>query len=390
MGSTPQDSWTGVGSLSEERLPPYEDLANRSLKIDPLAPASPLQVAVNAFLRTSSEVLPVVEGASFAGVLWRENIEKALLSGMDRNAPVESLVEPAPLVFSPGVSVGEAWEALRSAPRSVGIVVDEEGRYVGVVDAFSLSSEFIPALRLPTIGGLATPLGVYLSTGYVSAGAGRLGLILAGVVLAVFAGVSLGVSYGLVVWGLEVLGLSVGEEWREMAIALLSFALFLVLLRLSPLSGVHGAEHMVVHALERGEALVPESVRRMPREHPRCGTNIMSAIVVFVILFTFLAERTGVPGALLAFIATILLWRRVGWFLQHWFTTKTPSRPQVENGIAVGVELLDKLRRAGYREVDFLEKLSYSGLPWVLLGASVAGGVLWLLVRGMGGVLRVF
>jgi uncharacterized protein YqhQ len=45
----------------------------------------------------------------------------------------------------------------------------------------------------------------------------------------------------------------------------------------------------VVHAIERGEPLLAESVRAMPRVHPRCGTNIVAAAFLATTVYTALA-----------------------------------------------------------------------------------------------------
>lgn len=46
----------------------------------------------------------------------------------------------------------------------------------------------------------------------------------------------------------------------------------------------HGAEHKVVHAYERKAELSPESVRRFPNLHPRCGTSFLLFVMVVSIL----------------------------------------------------------------------------------------------------------
>ena len=51
----------------------------------------------------------------------------------------------------------------------------------------------------------------------------------------------------------------------------------------------HGAEHMTVHAQERGDPLVIEAIRKYSPAHPRCGTAFLLtvmvvAIVVFVVV----------------------------------------------------------------------------------------------------------
>lgn len=50
----------------------------------------------------------------------------------------------------------------------------------------------------------------------------------------------------------------------------------------------HGAEHMTVHAQERGDSLDVESVRKYATAHPRCGTAFLLVVmVVAVVAFVF-------------------------------------------------------------------------------------------------------
>lgn len=48
--------------------------------------------------------------------------------------------------------------------------------------------------------------------------------------------------------------------------------------------GYHGAEHKTIHAYEANVPLTPESARRFPIEHPRCGTAFLLTVVVVSIL----------------------------------------------------------------------------------------------------------
>jgi uncharacterized protein YqhQ len=53
----------------------------------------------------------------------------------------------------------------------------------------------------------------------------------------------------------------------------------------------HGAEHMTIHALEAGEPLRPEYVRRHPTAHPRCGTEFLVVVILLSILAFSLVGR---------------------------------------------------------------------------------------------------
>jgi uncharacterized protein YqhQ len=76
-------------------------------------------------------------------------------------------------------------------------------------------------------------------------------------------------------------------------------AIFLgYLLLISRLSDVrrtfqyHGAEHMSIHALENGDPLVVEKVRRYPTAHPRCGTEFLVVVIIIsIIAFSIVGKQ---------------------------------------------------------------------------------------------------
>lgn len=60
----------------------------------------------------------------------------------------------------------------------------------------------------------------------------------------------------------------------------------------------HGAEHMTIHAYERGEPLERARIEAYPTAHPRCGTAFLLFVVfVSIVAFAFV-ERTNVVVAL--------------------------------------------------------------------------------------------
>jgi uncharacterized protein YqhQ len=53
----------------------------------------------------------------------------------------------------------------------------------------------------------------------------------------------------------------------------------------------HGAEHKTINALEAGEELTPERVRRFSLIHPRCGTAfLLWVMVIAIFVFAFLGQ----------------------------------------------------------------------------------------------------
>ena len=62
----------------------------------------------------------------------------------------------------------------------------------------------------------------------------------------------------------------------------------------------HAAEHMAVHALEQGRELSVQAVRRLPKEHPRCGTSFLLTLVVVAALVFLLVGAAGPPWWIVA------------------------------------------------------------------------------------------
>ncbi len=57
----------------------------------------------------------------------------------------------------------------------------------------------------------------------------------------------------------------------------------------------HGAEHKTINAYEAGAPLTPESIKRFPLEHPRCGTAFLLTVTVISTLFHALIGRPRFP-----------------------------------------------------------------------------------------------
>jgi uncharacterized protein YqhQ len=66
----------------------------------------------------------------------------------------------------------------------------------------------------------------------------------------------------------------------------------------------HGAEHKTINAYESGAPLTPESVKRFPLEHPRCGTAFLLTVMI---ISTLVHSLLGRPPFLLLLITRLLL-----------------------------------------------------------------------------------
>jgi uncharacterized protein YqhQ len=61
----------------------------------------------------------------------------------------------------------------------------------------------------------------------------------------------------------------------------------------------HGAEHMTIHALEAGDPLVPDEIRKYPTAHPRCGTEFL-VVVIALSIFAFALVGKQSPVVMVA------------------------------------------------------------------------------------------
>lgn len=57
----------------------------------------------------------------------------------------------------------------------------------------------------------------------------------------------------------------------------------------------HGAEHMTIHALEAGDPLTVDAVRKYPTAHPRCGTEFLVVVILVSIVVFSVVGRQAIP-----------------------------------------------------------------------------------------------
>lgn len=92
-----------------------------------------------------------------------------------------------------------------------------------------------------------------------------------------------------------VLGSDFASNIAEGVIRMALFVGYIVLIgRMKDIKRVfmyHGAEHMTVHAQERGDPLELEHIRKYSTAHPRCGTAFLLVVmVVAIVAFVFVGR----------------------------------------------------------------------------------------------------
>lgn len=387
-------------------------------------PRLPVGEAIELLRAGSHAVVPVVNVAlassptsagrswgapsSFVGWVGETEMARALLAAdsdaarkalmQTALADVPGLITPAQnaAFISPGAFVSDAARQMDASGANVLAVVDGTGAFLGLIGRGDLVRELTRPLRPPVLGGMATPLGVYLTTGAVSGGVGTLALMLTGLVMFAAFLLSIVLTQPILHWTHEnappFLARASESGLAVVFVSLLQTALYLAFVRVSPLGGYHAAEHQTVHAIERSFPLLPQYVRAMPRVHPRCGTNLVAGgllLTTTASLLQAVADALGwgqneLTGYAVWGFAAFIAWgyfRPVGSWLQQFVTTRPPSHKETESGIKAAREVLarhDARVRSGQAAAPPYVRLWRMGFLQIFAGFWVGLALVWL------------
>ncbi len=341
-------------------------------------PQDSLSLAARKLRENGCGLVPVTQDGFLSGVITETSLSKALAAGKDLSEAVETVAQSA-LTAPRSITGAEALRLFEGQGASALVVIDASGRVLGILTPSDLyPKRFVPP-RPPMVGGMATPFGVYLTTGSIGAGVGHFALMTTGMILFTLLTVASVLSTLLSDWLLRA-GLSTGLATAIQGVSM--FAIFLIAMRAIPLSGIHAAEHKVVHAIERGEELIPSIVKRMPRVHPRCGTNLAVGATLFMGLggSGFLSFK-DLPelNYLVAGVVTLIFWKPLGNAMQYYVTTKKPTEKQLAMGIRSGRELLDKYAASDSGSSGFMMRIAHSGMLHVIAGSASMVALIYLI-----------
>ncbi len=341
--------------------------------IEPAERSNSLAAVATMLIDYGVPGMPVVEGDHYLGMVYESDLLEFESKGS--LAPVESVMRSV----APILNRASASEALRrfDLERIDALaVVDDLNRVIGVITPSRIFAPTDRYIRPKLVGGMATPSGVRLLGGGVTGGASDLKIVGTGALM----------FLTFLVASYAVLGLThllpdsvLMQPWFASAFQFAQIGFFLLLLRMQPLSGYHAAEHMVVHAIEQNEPIEPETVARMPRIHPRCGTNIAVALGLFLGILSlewFLTEELRV---LIGLLAALFLFRPLGAFVQHAFTTRPPTPGQIQAGVDAGRQLLHRYQTGTARQNSIPLRLWQSGMLQAITGSTLMGIALMLL-----------
>jgi CBS domain-containing protein len=357
-----------------------------AVRVKSLEPADSLGKAAEAVRASTVGAVPVVQFGTLLGLVTSEGLAAILRENgalpPDGHKVSDVFLAPAP-ILPESMSAREALLFLEANGLERAPVTDADSGLVGLVTKAELVSAVCGRIRPPVIGGMATPFGVYLTGGGVRGGVSDWALMTTGLYMCL---VMVGAAYAAL-WLLGSGGVAYSRPEVARALSYLpagfdvvnvaSLLLFGLFFRLSWITGFHAAEHQVVHTIEAGDELVPEVVRKKPRVHPRCGTNLVAAATILG-LFWDNSAYLGSLGMIAGVVVTFALWRRVGGWLQQHVTTRPASPKQIESGIKAGQELMARYQGHHAPPRGMLTRVWNMGLLQVLGGWILGLGVLWL------------
>lgn len=338
-------------------------------------PTSTVLTAAAEIRDSGLPAVGVTDGATYIGIVTQASLTEALARGVSENDTVEKALDYQGIKLPPYAAGEEALTAFTELNISAIPIVDDSNQLMGVLTPADLWPKKDRPPAPERIGGMATPFGVYLTTGVLRAGADGFALVATGMMMfTVLFGVQIATEF--------LAGFSERHDIfvPDFLYAVFFGGLFATIFRFLPISSIHAAEHKVVHAIERGEELTRENVRRMPRVHPRCGTNFATGGMIF----------SGVAGLsqlipdqqfrmLAALLATLIFWRPVGSMVQYWVTTREPSDKHLDMGIRSGKQLLERYATGRTSKRTFGTWIFNSGLLHVMAGSFLMVGLFYLL-----------
>ncbi len=98
----------------------------------------------------------------------------------------------------------------------------------------------------------------------------------------------------------------------------------------------HGAEHMTIHALEAGDPLTTDAVRKYPTAHPRCGTEFLVVVIILSIFAFSLVGRQSLEIMVSSRLLLVPVIAAVGYEILR-FGARHRANPLVRALMAPGI-----------------------------------------------------
>lgn len=334
--------WTKSDKDKSPKLPNIEQISTPIPAISKYLEAFRLP---EAFKEAENDTLPVInKEGEIVGIVSEYDLAQLLPEwsfqeeSYKLNITVEDIMTTSVWTETAHTNIENLLESVHEMHTRVIPIVDELNLYTGYcITRTTLISYLTKMVKPSSIGGLATPLGVYLTDGIHTAGAyGQLGFI------------TLGITFALI-YSAAMYFTALISSYIQIPMFLaviLQLGLFIAFLKLTPLVQYHAAEHQTIHAIEKGLPLAVNTIRMQPRPHKRCGTNIVILImgIQLIILTSSLFKTPPLNFLILVFGFMFMLsyWKKMGMWVQEYLTTSPASEKQILKTIKTGQELLNK------------------------------------------------
>lgn len=316
---------------------------------------------------TGSDTLPVIDTeGKMVGIVSEFDLAKvAKILSLDKESHcskliVEDIMTRDVWVEKQGTDILALFDKLDQMHTRFIPIIDEDNVYTGkCITRTKLINFLTRKIKPRTIAGVSTPLGIYLTDGLHQVGAKNLGLIVNGLVFAIFVIIS------------EFFTMDIHNDLIS---SIAKIVVFLVFFKISPLSQIHSAEHKVINAIEKGLPLNFETVKMQSGIHKRCGTNLL--VLFLGIAFTFYITSSVMPKIwilrfLVSFVLLLVLfsyWKQIGYKIQQIFTTREPNDSQLKKAIKVGEELLKVYKEESKdRDINLLSLIFTSGTLQIII-----------------------
>lgn len=350
------------------KLPDVKSVSSEIISISEYLDAFKLP---EIFKQVGADTLPVIDiQGNVVGIVSEYDLAQILPEwsfdpeSYKNNVTVEDIMTRNVWVETENTNIKDILSKVHEMHTRVIPIVDENGKYSGNSITRSALISFLTRMVKPvTLGGLATPLGVYITDGRHQAGTGNAGLILTGFAMALVAIIA------QVITGFIFKFIPLSYVFA----LFVQLILFIFILRLTPLVKLHAAEHQTINAIEKGLPLTLDTVKMQPRAHKRCGTNIMVLLlgIQFVLLISLEFVKFNpffqFVFLIVGFLFIFSNWRKFGMWIQEYLTTANADNNYILNGIKAGQEILRKNKEdASPFTPSIFEKIWNMGLIQIL------------------------
>ncbi len=337
----------------DKKKPEFPKIEEISSEMPAVSEYCPVTNLPELYREAGTDTLPVIDlQGKITGIVSEYDLAQIVpeLSldekGYQTDIKVSDIMTRRVWVENKNSNISELFNKIHNMHARVIPIIGSDGAYTGNVITRTLIITYLTRLIKPnSLGGLATPLGVYITDGMHQAGPGNFGLFLTGVII----GGILVIVEHLSSLIIKLYNIDITNPTIIPLIFIAQLASFILILRLTPLVKIHAAEHQTINAIEKGLPLTLKTVKMQPKEHKRCGTNLMVLFIgiqlIMLVFIGYIKNLSSIFQFVFLFSSFMFVfsnWKKWGMLVQKYLTTVKPPDSYIYNGIKAGEEILHK------------------------------------------------